>query len=342
MSSTAPLRSDLEWPEHEPYEDVTLGNLKSSKEAEIFLVERRYASGPRLLAHKRFDRGGPPRASCGRGASATRPPTAVTLSTAADGHSSTPATNAPSPPATRAATGRSWPASCGPCSSTLAAPRLDAGASVLYPVQQTDHGLLMEYIGDESMAAPKLAQARLEPDALAPGHRLHANLQALTEAGLVHADLSVYNLLWWEGRLVLIDLPQAVEFTTNADAWDLLHRDVANVGDWFTRHGLPIDVEEVYADLLTLVRDVPCAPHYADERSGETVRHAISKAAEQEPRQPGRDAGLPQGRRELRPARRPGGRPAGAAARWWSEQVKPIAGTESSSITSALGCPVAP
>ena len=54
MSSTAPQRSDLEWPEHEPYEDVTLGNLKSGKEAEIFLVERRYTSGPRLLAHKRY------------------------------------------------------------------------------------------------------------------------------------------------------------------------------------------------------------------------------------------------------------------------------------------------
>ena len=129
-----------------------------------------------------------------------------------------------------------------------------AGASVPYPVEQTDHGLLMEFIGDESMAAPKLAQARLEPDALASAWaQLHANLRALTEAGLVHADLSVYNLLWWEGRLVLIDLPQAVEFTTNTDAWDLLHRDVANVGEWFTRHGVPVEVEEVYADLLTLV-----------------------------------------------------------------------------------------
>jgi serine/threonine-protein kinase RIO1 len=45
-----------------------------------------------------------------------------------------------------------------------------------------------------------------------------------------------------------------VEFVTNAEAWDLLHRDVANVGDWFTRHGYPVDVEQVYADLLMLVR----------------------------------------------------------------------------------------
>jgi serine/threonine-protein kinase RIO1 len=69
---------------------------------------------------------------------------------------------------------------------------------------------------------------------------------------LVHADLSAYNLLWWEGRLIVIDLPQAVEFTTNPDAFDLLHRDVANVGDWFTRHGLAVDVEAVYAELVSV------------------------------------------------------------------------------------------
>jgi serine/threonine-protein kinase RIO1 len=50
---------------------------------------------------------------------------------------------------------------------------------------------------------------------------------------------------------VVIDLPQAVEFTTNADAFDLLHRDVANVGDWL-RRGIPVDVEAVYAELLPM------------------------------------------------------------------------------------------
>jgi RIO kinase 1 len=82
--------------------------------------------------------------------------------------------------------------------------------------------------------------------------QLLASLRALTAAGLVHADLSAYNLLWWEGRLVLIDLPQAVEFTTNTDAYDLLHRDLANVGEWFDRHGAAVDVEAVYAELLAL------------------------------------------------------------------------------------------
>jgi RIO kinase 1 len=256
VSSTAPQRSDLEWPEHEPYEDVPLGNLKSGKEAEIFLVERRYASGPRLLAHKRYR----PR----RPAKGQLREEGFSNSTAYRADSVYRGTwaflNARDQRAVSAGNksgygqelaGELWPA----LEWLWLRRAWDSGASVPYPVEQTDHGLLMEYIGDESMAAPKLAQARLEPDALTSAWaQLQASLRALTEAGLVHADLSAYNLLWWDGRLVMIDLPQAVEFTTNAEAWDLLHRDVANVGDWFTRHGYPVDVEETYVDLLTLVR----------------------------------------------------------------------------------------
>ena len=45
----------MAWPDGEAYNDIPRGTLKSGKEAEIFLVERRFArSGPRLLAHKRY------------------------------------------------------------------------------------------------------------------------------------------------------------------------------------------------------------------------------------------------------------------------------------------------
>ncbi len=67
----------------------------------------------------------------------------------------------------------------------------------------------------------------------------------------MHADLSTYNLLWWDGRLVMIDLPQAVEFTTNPDAFELLHRDVSNVAEWFTRRGVAVDAETLYAELVS-------------------------------------------------------------------------------------------
>jgi RIO kinase 1 len=50
--------------------------------------------------------------------------------------------------------------------------------------------------------------------------------------------------------VVVIDLPQAVEFTTNTDAFELLHRDLANVGTWFGRRGLTVDIEAIYAQLV--------------------------------------------------------------------------------------------
>jgi RIO kinase 1 len=250
-STTSPPRSALAWPDDELYEDHPRGTLKSGKEAEIFLVERRYASGPRLLAHKRY-----------------RPRYPVKGQLREEGFSNSTNYRGDSiykagwflPTRDKRAlmggsryghelAGRLWPMQ----EFTMLTRAWRAGASVPYPVEQSDHGLLMEFIGDDEQAAPKLAQARLSASELASAWaQLLANLRALTDAGLVHADLSAYNLLWWEGRLVLIDLPQAVEFTTNADAYDLLHRDVANVGDWFGRRGVPVDVEALYAELLAL------------------------------------------------------------------------------------------
>jgi RIO kinase 1 len=77
-------------------------------------------------------------------------------------------------------------------------------------------------------------------------------VRSLTAAGLVHADLSSYNVLWWEGRVVVIDMPQAVEFVSNAEAADLLHRDLSNVGAWFEARGRRVDVERIFAELLAL------------------------------------------------------------------------------------------
>jgi RIO kinase 1 len=249
--TTSPPRSGIAWPQGEPYEDHPQGTLKSGKEAEIFLVERRYASGPRLLAHKRY-----------------RPRYPAKGQLRAEGFSNSTAYRGDAiykaswflPTRDKRAVmggsryghelaGRLWPIQ----EWTMLRRAWKAGASVPYPVEQTDHGLLMEFIGDESQAAPKLVQARLSGSEVASAwEQLLASLRALTDGGLVHADLSAYNLLWWEGRLVVIDLPQAVEFTTNTDAYELLHRDVANVGEWFTRHGANVDVEAVYAELVAL------------------------------------------------------------------------------------------
>jgi RIO kinase 1 len=104
--------------------------------------------------------------------------------------------------------------------------------------------VLMQYLGDDGGAAPRLAQARLGPtDLLRAWDQLLDATRSMTAAGWVHADLSAYNLLWWEDRLWVIDVPQAVELHTSTNGYDLLHRDVLNVCAWFASKGIP-DAED--------------------------------------------------------------------------------------------------
>ena len=127
----------------------------------------------------------------------------------------------------------------------------NAGVNVPYPVGPRGDGLLMQFLGDEERAAPRLAEARLASREI---HRareqLKKNLRLLVGAGFVHADLSAYNLLWWQDELWLIDFPQAVDVTTNPHAFDYLYRDVTNVGNWFARRGESIDIDTLYAELV--------------------------------------------------------------------------------------------
>jgi RIO kinase 1 len=125
------------------------------------------------------------------------------------------------------------------------------GASVPYPVQRLGREIMLEYIGDEQGAAPRLVQFRGPLPELAELYdQLLANLALVAEGGIVHGDLSAYNLLVWKGRLVIIDFPQAVDALLNPDGIALLERDVLNTCGWFSKKGLPTDPSAVLADLI--------------------------------------------------------------------------------------------
>ncbi|MEO6578612.1 MAG: RIO1 family regulatory kinase/ATPase [Candidatus Limnocylindria bacterium] len=255
MSFAKPLRGpSMAWPEGEPYEDHPRGTLKSGKEAEIFLLERRFAtSGPRLLAHKRYRPRYPAKGELRE--------KGFSNSTLYRGDAIYKAgwnLDARDRRALRAGNrsryGHELASQLWPMQEwTMLRRAWEVGVPVPYPVERSEDGVLMEFIGDEEQAAPKLAQARLADDELRSAWAQTVDaLRALTLGGLVHSDLSAYNMLWWQGRLVIIDLPQAVEFTTNADAFELLHRDVANVAEWFGRRGMEIDAEALYAEVVIL------------------------------------------------------------------------------------------
>ena len=58
---------------------------------------------------------------------------------------------------------------------------------------------------------------------------------------LVHGDLSPYNILYWKGRCVAIDFPQAVDPRFNDAARSLLERDISNLAKYFARMGVKLD-----------------------------------------------------------------------------------------------------
>lgn len=126
------------------------------------------------------------------------------------------------------------------------------GASVPYPVQRLGPEIMMEYLGDDQGGAPRLVDFRGGRRELQDlYHQLLENLTILSRHGIVHGDLSPFNLLVWHGRLYLIDFPQAVDAVLNPDGLDLLQRDVINTCSWFARRNVTTDPGAVLADLTT-------------------------------------------------------------------------------------------
>ena len=130
------------------------------------------------------------------------------------------------------------------------------GLPVPYPVQIDGTEILMEWITvvDEDgtvQTAPRLAQTRPSPELLAAYfEQLTDALATLVQNGLVHGDLSAYNILAAGERLVIIDLPQIVDLVGNLNGMSFLERDCANICGWFRSRGLDVDEHALFAELM--------------------------------------------------------------------------------------------
>jgi RIO kinase 1 len=126
-----------------------------------------------------------------------------------------------------------------------------AGVPVPYPVQIDGTEILMELVTVAGEVAPRLAQTRPEPTLLASYYdQLRAAMTLLAADGIAHGDLSPYNILAAGDRLVIIDLPQAVDIVANPTGMDFLMRDCHNVCTWFAARGLDVDEDDLFAELL--------------------------------------------------------------------------------------------
>ncbi|PSQ16286.1 serine protein kinase RIO [Halobacteriales archaeon QS_8_69_26] len=121
----------------------------------------------------------------------------------------------------------------------------DAGVRVPTPVAVERNVLVMEYIGTEAGRARRLAEVRVENPETAY-EVVREYMRRLYDAGLVHGDLSEYNLVFHRGQIVVIDLGQAVT-VHHPNAREFLVRDCRNVANFFSRQGYEVTGDELLA-----------------------------------------------------------------------------------------------
>jgi len=128
----------------------------------------------------------------------------------------------------------------------------DAGVRVPEPHQFIDGVLVMELLQDaHGQPAPRLGDLTLEPaEAQAIYDELIAEVVKMLCAGVVHGDLSEFNVLMTADGPVLIDFPQSVDPAGNQNARRLLLRDVDNLHRFLSRHApharLPAYAQEMW------------------------------------------------------------------------------------------------
>jgi RIO kinase 2 len=110
----------------------------------------------------------------------------------------------------------------------LALTTLHPAVSVPLPVDQNRHTVVMSLVSGQNLNRCKLDE---------PGEvfdEILENVQKAYHAGIIHADLSEYNILMEDGKCVLIDWPQWME-TGHQNAQEILERDIDNILTYFQR-----------------------------------------------------------------------------------------------------------
>ena len=134
-----------------------------------------------------------------------------------------------------------------------------AGVRVPEPIAVQRNVLVMELVGHADDRARRLSEVDVENPETAY-EVVREYMRRLYRAGLVHGDLSEYNMIIHDGELVVIDLGQAVT-VHHPNAGEFLDRDCENVAAFFTRQGIDV----AGADLRTYVTEPDPDPTGEDE-----------------------------------------------------------------------------
>jgi len=141
----------------------------------------------------------------------------------------------------------------------------NAGVRVPQPYICTDGVLLMELVTDaEGGVAPRLNDVELTPERARECHAYLINqVVRMLCAGIIHGDLSEYNILMATEGPVIIDLPQAVDAAGNNEARPMLLRDVQNLAVYFGQFAPELLSTDYGKEIWKLFEAGALTPEYA-------------------------------------------------------------------------------
>jgi RIO kinase 1 len=123
-----------------------------------------------------------------------------------------------------------------------------AGANIPQPILQIDNAVLMELLGNADEVAPLLHEIELSAEEAGKAYNsILRSMKIFWDFGIVHADLSEFNILWWDSSPYIIDFPQSVDRKTHPNSREILERDIENITKYFKKY-MNIDVDKVKRD----------------------------------------------------------------------------------------------
>lgn len=140
-----------------------------------------------------------------------------------------------------------------------------AGVRVPKPYDFIDGVLLMELVtDDDGDVAPRLNDVDLTPEEAREYHTfMIGEVVKMLCAGLVHGDLSEFNVLLGPDGPVIIDLPQAVEAGVNNHAFTMLERDVGNMSAFFGQFAPELKSTRYAKEMWSLYEEGKLTPQAA-------------------------------------------------------------------------------
>ena len=160
-----------------------------------------------------------------------------------------------------------------------------AGVRVPKPYGCFDGVLVMELVcDDEGFVAPRLNDVSMsEEQALEDHYVVMVYVMRMLCAGLVHGDLSEFNVLVDDYGPVIIDLPQAVDAAANNNAFAMLKRDVANMTSYYAQFAPQLNATRYAEEMWALYEegelhaDVELTGEFADPTDSADIDSVLAE-----------------------------------------------------------------